>query len=63
MSCMNGSWILVWMQCTIDVLQPSSSPGFQHPMSLWGLMESFGLQVGGWVSKMMNFPNVGRYED
>ena len=47
MSCMNGSWILVWMQCTIDVLQPSSSPGFQHPMSLWGLMESFGLQVGG----------------
>ena len=37
--CMNGSWILVWSAV-------HDQSGFQHPMSQWGLMGSFGLCLG-----------------
>ena len=34
------------LQYTIDLLRSFSSPGFERPMSPWGLMGSFGLRRG-----------------
>ena len=41
-------------KCTVELLQSSSSPGFQHPVSLRVLMGAFGLMwggVGGWLEQ------------
>ena len=35
------------VQCTIHLLRSSSSPSFQHSMSLLGLMGSFNCSVAG----------------
>ena len=35
------------LRCTIDLLQSSSSPGFQRPLSPRGFMGNYGLGGGG----------------